>query len=203
MQLRRFILFFSLLFACAYAKPLVVLAPIVNRTDAHYGWSLEKEFTERLYEELKQHNEFKLIKGKRYDKRYHDPFLGNVHWVKDHYPRADFVAFAELIQHDAYAKKPSKQSDRSGTTAKLCAAFRIRVFDVRDAKPRIVLQEVVQKSSIIPFLFSYSDTGDAAWSDPRCTPSSLDSIHDKLTREVAKRIEHYIQGNCKTAQNAS
>ena len=73
---------------------------------------------------------------------------------------------------------------------KLC--LRIKVVDVRDDIPVIVLQELINESYFIPSQLSGIDYNKTKWGKTLFALTPVGLAHSRITKEISKRIEDYI-----------
>jgi hypothetical protein len=79
---------------------------------------------------------------------------------------------------------------KEDSPALLTIAVRVRVFDVREKTPKVVLQEIVEQSHHIPRQFTKDS--QVPWGDEAFDVSPLGIAHDQLCKELATRVEDYI-----------
>ena len=138
-------------------KPVVSIIPIVDNTRQQYTWSLSDELTALLYSHISQTDSFYLVdlsqaqQKRQFLQECHNPFGTDVSWVKKAFQGDEFVVFLELVEHEERIRKDWQR----GTYPQSCAAdlnmsIRIRVFDLRDKQPKVILQEILHKAHFIP-----------------------------------------------------
>ena len=138
------------------SRPNVALAPVINNTkEDKITWSLSDEFTSSIFSCLSQKT-FNLIDLPKVSemiqscKEAQNPFGTDISWIKKTFQNEQFVVFLELVKHEEVLKRPSAQEiDLKSCSADLQLSMRIRVFDLRNQNPRVVLQEMIDNLSLI------------------------------------------------------
>lgn len=177
-------------------KPIVTLVPIIDNSKSELNWRVGDELTAALDYRLASNDRLFLSDLKKTCARissFDNPFSADYQWVKKAFPKDEFVVFLELIQHDEVLRQDKKHP----VEPELCAAdlnlsMRVRVFDVRNAKPKVVLQELVTDSHFIPRAFTHLNFVQDSWEEESFSISPLGLAHDALVKTLAKRIEDYI-----------
>lgn len=181
-------------------KPLVALVPVIDNTkNTGYAWNLSDEFTASIYSCLVQGPLYmesipKAIEALKKGKEVKNPFGSDIAWIKNAYEKEQFVIFLELVEHQEILKQnTSAVSDPKTSSADLKLCMRVRVFDLRDNEPRVILQELIQDSHFIPRQFTQANFCQVSWGDENFAFSPLGIAHWEFAQEVASRIEDYIQ----------
>ena len=73
-------------------------------------------------------------------------------------------------------------------SSELSMLIHLEILDLREEKPKVILQEVLSTSSLIEM----NQALNVDWSDPAFRMSPLGLAHRKLSREIAGRIEDYV-----------
>jgi hypothetical protein len=177
-------------------RPIVAVVPIINTSRTDLTWDVSEELSQAVRQRLAQKDHLYLM-GKdtvtsmaKKCFQAHDPFGVDTAWVKKSFPQNEFVVFMELMEHHEMPIYPAKDIQDSPT--ELAIAVRVRVFDVREQTPRVVLQEVVQQIHHIPRQFNKANFHQVPWTDEMFETSPLGIAHDALCKEIAGRIEDYI-----------
>lgn len=178
-------------------RPIVGVNPIIIAAHHNVAWDISSELTHTIRNRLAQPNQLYVLAKEetarvaRKALSSHDPFGTDVSWLKKSYPQNEFVVFLELFDHEESALSTAEKSP-----AELMMRVRVHVFDLRKNEPKIVLQEVVEQSHLIPFQFTLKGEGRVAWGDELFSISPLGLAHEKLCQEIASRIEDYILLHC-------
>lgn len=185
--------------ASAQNKPTVSIVPVIDNTKTDYDWSLSDEFSSALYSRLSQQNHIYLTdsakvreKTKRLAEK-NNPFSADISWVKNAFQGDEFVVFLELVEHEeVFEKNHRKPSDLQSCNAELNMTMRLRVFDLREQEPKVILQELVQNTHFIPRQFTSENFYQVTWDDESYSISPVGLAHAKFSKEIASRIENYI-----------
>ena len=180
-------------------KLAVSVVPVIDSTKTDYEWSLSDEFSSALYDRLSQQNHIQLTDSSKVREKTrrlaekNNPFSADISWVKNAFQGDEFVVFLELVEHDeVFDKNPRKQIDPKDCNAELNMTMRVRVFDLRDQEPKVILQELVQDNHFIPRQFTSENFYQVAWGDESYSISPVGLAHAKFSKEIAVRIENYI-----------
>ncbi len=63
-------------------------------------------------------------------------------------------------------------------------SVRVRVIDVREKTPKVVLQEIVEQSHHVPRQFTKANFNQVPWGDEAFDISPLGIAHDQLCKEL-------------------
>ena len=180
-------------------KPVVAIAPVINSTEEDSTWSLSDEFTYCITHQLAQKNHFSLI---NFDKTLataqqptlsQNPFEQDVSWLKKAFSHHGFVVFLELVEHNEVVRQNDKQTiDSKKCSAELLMTMRVRVFDLRKNEPKVVLQELVHESHLIPRPFTRSNFQQEKWGHEMFTISPMGLAHSQFIKHICNRLEDYI-----------
>ena len=184
----------------SHGKPIVSIVPILDNTENDLTWNLSDELSSSIYNRLAQRdriainkasqvrNKMKHLKEARY------PFDPDISWVKNIFNGDQFVVFLELVTHEEVPKQDRKKKIAlQNCSADLNMSMRIRVIDLRGNQPCIVLQELFHDSHFIPRPFTQENFLQVAWGDDCFSISPIGLAHSAFTKEIASRIEEYIQ----------
>ena len=173
-------------------RPIVALVPLIDSTLPHLSWNLSDELTAGIERRLDKKDIFYLARPARMRQiartlsPAQNPFGTDPSWMKEAFPRDEFVVFMELLEHDEVPLSPGD------APAELNIAVRLRVLDLRGQKVRVVLQEVVRESHYIPKPFTRAHFAPATWGSDTYSITPLGLAHAQLSKEIAGRIEDYI-----------
>ncbi len=181
------------------SKPMVTLIPVINSTQAQVEWNLSDELSSEIFYQLSQTRELTLTAPNKVRamvkklKENQNPFGTDIHWVKQTFAQDQFVIFLELTEHEEVLrqdrKKPSLPED---CTADLKMSMRIRVFDVREEEPKVVLQEIIHDSHFVPRPFTHINFYQTSWEDENFAITPLGLAHAQFTKEISSRLKDYI-----------
>lgn len=180
--------------AARTVRPIISVVSVNDTIHPNLAWDLSKELTLAIRHRLADHNSLYLLSDDqvRAPKEGQDPFGSETAWLKTRYSQNEFVTFFELIDH-----RETPIESREESPAELTLSMRVRVFDLRQETPKIVLEEVVAQSHHIPAQFTKNNPNQVKWGDETFEISPLGIAHEKLCQEVASRVEDYILLSCK------
>ena len=150
---------FSAAFSEARAsnRPIVSFIPVIDNSKNDLNWNVSQELSKAIRDRLAQKNQVYIIGEETVAAlaakalSAHDPFELDTSWVRKAFPQNEFVVFTELMEHNEI---PVNAKDAQDSPALLTLSVRVRVFDVRQKTPKIVLQEIVEQSHHIPRQFT-------------------------------------------------
>ncbi|MBI2810761.1 MAG: hypothetical protein HYX67_08040 [Candidatus Melainabacteria bacterium] len=181
------------------SKPVVSVVPIIDNTKNSYEWNLSDELSSSLYYRFAQQDTLFLEKASAVRAKTRklaegqNPFGPDITWVKKAFQGDDFVVFLELVEHEeVYKQNKKKPVDNSETSADLNMSMRVRVFDVRDNEPKVILQELIHDSHFIPRPFTEANFYQVAWGHESFSVSPIGLAHAQFVKEIATRLEDYI-----------
>lgn len=179
-------------------KPIVAIMPVIDSTEDS-AWNLSNEFTYCISHQLAQKNHLFLLdldKTRAITNQIshaQNPFGQDIHWLKKIFPFHEFVVFLELVEHNELVKKDHKNLvDSRKCSAELLMTIRIRVFDVREEEPKIVLQELLHESHFIPRPFTRSNFQQEKWGHETFAISPMGLAHSQFIKHICNRLEEYI-----------
>lgn len=173
-------------------RPIVAVVPLIDHSDHGLAWNVADELTKGLYVSLLEKQDLYLMNHEKVSgllkklSRENDPFGTNLAWVKRAFAGSEFVVFTELAQHE---EVPLAAVD---SAAELQIALRVRVIDLRDQKPKVILQEVLRKTEHVARPFTKANFTQVPWGDELFEISPLGMTHAQVTKELANRIDDYI-----------
>lgn len=179
-------------------KPIVAIMPVIDSTEDS-TWNLSDEFTYCIAHQLAKKNHFFLLdldksRAIPYQLSYdQNPFAQDVQWLKKTFLNHEFVVFLELIEHDEVIRHSNKKlTDSKKCSAELLMTMRIRIFDLREEEPKIVLQELIHQSHFIPRPFTRSNFQQEKWGHETFAISPMGLAHAQFIKHISNRLEEYI-----------
>jgi hypothetical protein len=182
------------------AAPVVAVVPLIDHTVHNYEWNLSDEISSALYAQMAQQDHLRLLPSSRVRAKVtpllaqHNPFDVDMGWMKKAFQEEEFVAFLELVEHEevlADALKPQCNAELS--SSELRVSVRLRLVDMRGKEPVVILQELIHDAHYIMPQFNRVNFYQVPWKDPQFDSSPIGVAHQKLTREIARRIDDYIR----------
>ncbi|MBI3236458.1 MAG: hypothetical protein HYZ48_01930, partial [Chlamydiales bacterium] len=162
-------------------------------------WSLSEEFTIEIGTRLKQEKKIhlqdieKTYASLKKAKLRSNPFGNEIDWIGQVFTEEDFVVFLEIVEHDEVLKQDKQNpADPHLCSSDLNITLRVRVFDLTQDKPRVVLQELLHETQFIPAPFTYVNFYQSSWQEDAFSISPTGLAHAKLYKEASLRIKDYI-----------
>jgi hypothetical protein len=185
--------------AKASNRPIVAIVPILDHSRSDLNWNVSQELSQSIRKRLVSRNQLYVMGEDAFVSKAskaltsHDPFDLDTAWVRKTFTPNEFVVFMELIEHNETPILATElPNEAQEAPAELALSVRVRVFDVRDKTPKLVLQEIVQQAHHIPRQFTKVNFNQVPWGDEAFDVSPLGIAHDMLCKELASRVEDYI-----------
>lgn len=182
----------------AALKPIVAIVPVIDHTEDS-AWNLSDEFTYCINHQLAQKNHLFLIdidKTRAISQQLtltQNPFGQDIGWLKKVFFHHEFVVFLELVEHNEVARQDDKNPvDSKKCSAELLMTMRIRIFDLREDEPKVVLQELVHTSHFVPRPFTRSNFQQEKWGHEMFAISPMGLAHSQFIKHICHRLEDYI-----------
>jgi len=176
------------------AKPVVAVASVIDATSLDLPWSLSEELTSLVVSAISKGGSICVL-AKDGLASTDTPFSSDLSWVKREFPEDQFVVFLELVEHEiiAASSNPKVVAEPFETAMNLKMAVKMRVIDLRNLSPRIVLQEMVRNSYYIPKNAVPTDYRVSGWGTNDFFKSPMGLAHQQLVHEISQRVCDYIQ----------
>jgi hypothetical protein len=174
-------------------RPIVAITTVIDHSHNHLNWSLSEELSQTVRHFFSKTNRLFLAREDKFPNAgkylaWCDPFELDLNWIKKAFPDQEFVVFTEIMHH---SEIPLSQDGPS----QLLVSARLKVIDLRQKTPHVVLQEILEQTHHIPLQFTAhfkEPSHQVAWKDPTYDVSPLGIAHETLAREIASRAEDYI-----------
>ncbi|MFY7842419.1 MAG: DUF7499 family protein [Rhabdochlamydiaceae bacterium] len=166
------------------SKPVVCVAPVVNRVDTTLNWDLGEEFTYLYCDHLSSKDRLYVLsldQAKSLSKlSFKDPFGENLNWIPTIFEDQDMVIFSEILDY--------KQEGRY-----LDVSIRVRALDIRNrSNPQIILQEITDYRYNFPKAFSADNFHHLDWKEEGYFDSPLAKAHEDVTKKLMDQVAGYI-----------
>lgn len=190
------------------AKPIVAILPVIDGRESQetmssrgVTWDISKELTEGIRGRLSNSEKLYVLRdGGNIDVAQQFNTV-DCRQISRNFSQginnAEFIVVTELVNQQ---EKPYNQDRFSpahsvkGEVAEVLSIdFRVKVVDMREATPKIVLQEVIHANHLINKPESQFDYSRAAYGSSSYIRTPMGVAHHKLVREVTGRIENYIR----------
>jgi hypothetical protein len=180
-----------------FCKPCVAIFDVYNHSSSTLPWDLSEEFTTELVSRIKTEDKLYLVREEEIAWQYPiqvekiSPFHQD-DWLKENHPNVEFITFVEIVDHSVVPRLSKEQTEVKNPSYDLKLCLRIKVVDVRDDIPVIVLQELINESYFIPSQLSGIDYNKTKWGKTLFALTPVGLAHSRITKEISKRIEDYI-----------
>lgn len=188
-------------------KPIVAVLPVLDRSGTNgLTWELSRELTDEIRKRIYDSPKIYLLReggsaelAEILNENTPDSIGPS---VLDNLNAAEFVVVSELIEQKQVpygagsrvsADEENTKPFRTETGSLLTLAMRLRVFDLRHEKPKIILQEVINKDHVVCRPYSNSDYARSPWGTEAFNHTPMGFAHMQLVREVVSRVETYVE----------
>ncbi len=182
-------------------KPRVAFLPVIDRSSQQLPWNVSTELTEGMRLQMMHGGNVYLTETglvrNAFETRSPEEWLTedlsayNI-FSGDH----DFVVVLELTEH---GKEPyQRQEVRPVYPAKgeidsvLKMAVRIKIIDIRQEYPVVVLNQYLHSNHLIPKRRKPVDYQANGWKAERFRDTPVGAAHARLERDVVAQLERYI-----------
>lgn len=180
-------------------KPIVSIVPVIDNTKNDYNWNLSDELSCTIYNRIAWKDRVAVNKASQVRKKLREikesryPFGPEISWTKKAFQGDEFVVFLELVDHEEVPKiNRKKPIDLQNASVDLNMSMRVRVIDLRQSEPKIILQELIHDSHFIPRPLTQANFLQVEWGDDGFSVSPIGLAHAGFTKQIASRIEDYI-----------
>ena len=176
-------------------KAVVAVLPVINQVVlADIPWDLSQELTDEIRKKVYESNRIYLhrepsslevakllsVPNHQVISRAATESLGD----------AEYVIVTEIIEQKEKAFRA-----RSELGALMTCALRVRVLDLRQSTPKVILQEVLDKDYVVARPYMYCDYNKMAWGTEAFNYTPMGIAHSRLVRELVGRVEAYIEAS--------
>lgn len=180
-------------------KPSVHVTPVRDLSAAAMPWSLSEEFDTSISSSLlkdgslyvmpRETTEAALAKLEvpRLDSKLND--------LVTLFSPSEFLVELELVRHDENPITDTTKlpAHMQGEAVKaIHVEMRVRLFDLRRAQPKMLLQEIVAVEHLVDQNKTATNYHTNALGTKGYPTTPLGIAHAKLAEDVAERIEHYV-----------
>lgn len=182
------------------AKPRVALIPVFDHSNASVPWNLSDELSEAIFSRFQQSGKFFLttdleILGRNQGSSAEiNPFIEDLQWIHEAKSHSEFVVFVEVVEHRLIPKS-TEGGVFNMTIAQsytLDISIRVKVVDIREAFPKVILQELQHQSFHIPWQMTATDYKKEGWGRAAFYLSPIGAAHGQMIKKITKQIQDYI-----------
>lgn len=180
-------------------KPSIHMMPVRDLSGARMPWSLAQEFNSSISAALLHGGALYVMPRETTEaamEKLHTPRLDSkLNDLVSIFSPSEFLVELELVDHkeeacDIDTKIPAHLQSESVKV--ISAKMRVRLFDLRLEKPKMLLQEIVAVEHIVDQSKTAATYNASSVSTKGYAKTPLGQAHKKLAHDVAERIEHYI-----------
>lgn len=172
-------------------KPVVALIPVNNSPNV--SCDIAAELTDAIRYQMMDHGDLYLLPQEGVETRLRrmgqTNFFGNDSLFAQHFCNADFVVITELLDHCFTSPGGTDGPCKEVLTVKM----RVKIIDVREDAPCIVLQEIIAVDSPIPRNFYQISGMTAETNEDGYQLSSIERAHNALACKFVSRAEEVIR----------
>ena len=176
-------------------KAVVAVLPVINQTSmTNIPWDLSQELTEEIRK--------KVYESKRIYLHREPTSLEVAQLLSVPNPQSISSRAAESLGDAEYAivtevieQKEKAFKARSELGAILTFALRVRVLDLRQSTPKVILQEVLDKDYVVAKPYMHCDYEKMGWGTEAFNYTPMGMAHSRLVRELVSRAEAYIEAS--------
>lgn len=180
-------------------KAIVAVLPVINNVnDQELDWDLSMELTDEIRRKVFDSSRIYLLRdhgGLELAKRLNTPNPKTI--PSDEIKKlgaAEFVVVAELLeQNETPCGIKRNPMSKGEVGSKLNLSMRVRVIDVRQDTPKVILQEVIENEHIIASPYTVCDYSRTPWGTEAFLHTPLGIAHNKIVRELVSRVENYVE----------
>jgi hypothetical protein len=174
------------------AKPVVLIPQMVDTSSFDAPWSVSEELTTMLVDRFATGGQLYVAKNE--DVAFtENPFGQDLSWMKREFPNQEFVVFLELVEHETLPVDKSKRDlPPQEVSMNLNTSVRMRVVDLRNTNPKVILQETVRDSFFIPKTLLPTNYNHVTWGMREYEQTPMKGAHEALVSEIAARVTDYV-----------
>ncbi len=182
------------------AKPIVAVLPVINSAaESFVGWDESREMTEEIRKRVFTSPKLYLLReggslALAKQLNVPNPTVLSKEPL-DSLGAAEFVVVAELVdeKETRYGQGPGAEKPYLEEVGGMISlAMRVRVLDVRQDKPKVILQEMLNHEQVVGRPYLKCDYEKASWGTEAYLRTPLGIAHNKMVRELVARIEGYV-----------
>ncbi len=184
-------------------KPMIAVLPVINHAgDTPVPWDTSQEITQSIRNRFLNSSKLYLLKETGSKELALQLNVTNPSQIPQISPEAigsaEFVVITELLDDSLNAFGLGAESEKpylEEVGAKMCLSMRVRVLDIRNEKPRIILQEVINHEHLVGKGGLSCDYKKSHWGTNAYVNTPVGMAHTKIAREIVARVEGYVGAN--------
>ncbi len=179
-------------------KPIVAVLPVIDTTTTNtLSWDLSEELTDELRKRVYDSKKIYLLRdggNQEMAKLLSTPNPKAIPLAAaSDLGAAQFAVVAEIFEQEEEGFGIMPMGLRGDAGSVLSVALRVRVLDVRDETPKVILQEVIDTDYVISRAYMNCDYDRFRWGSDAFVNTPMGIAHNRLIRTLVSRIEAYIE----------
>lgn len=183
-------------------KAIVAVLPVINNVyEGDLTWDLSREFTDEIRKKVYDSSRMYLLRdggSEELAKMLNTPNPRSIAAdTTKHLGAAQFAVVTEIIEQEenpfglAHSGPDNPFQKEIGSVLSL--ALRVRVIDLRQEEPKVVLQEVLDQDFVVARPYMTCDYEKMSWGTEAFRHTPMGMAHSRLVRELVARVEGYIE----------
>ncbi len=187
-------------------KPRVAFVPVIDRSQQDLPWDVSDELTIGMREKLRLNGQLYLTKPQSIRRAYltrsaEEWLSGDLEELRIFAPEHDFVVLTELVdhKHELYKRQKIKPvyPAKGEVGSVLMMTAHVRVIDIRQEEPRVVLNQYVHSNHMIPKKRMDLDYRQIPWKATTYLETPVGRAHARLQRDLVAQVEQYVTYHAK------
>ncbi|MCH9625071.1 MAG: hypothetical protein S4CHLAM123_02380 [Chlamydiales bacterium] len=182
-------------------KAIVAVLPVIDRSNqTQVNWDLSREFTDEIRNKVYDSQTLYLLReggSIEIAKLLSAPNPNAIPaMAKESLGAAQFVVLSEILEQKEMPYGVGSDTNhpvRGEIGSVLSLSMRVRIVDVRDATPRVILQEVLDQEYAIARPYLHCDYEKMGWGTHSFNNTPMGIAHNRLVQELVSRTEAYIE----------
>jgi hypothetical protein len=179
-------------------KPHLTILQVVDSSQNTLPWDLSHEMTSILESQIKAFGAIYLEDQEQIstDLEYTQlakKIIRNPNEIDAVNSKTEFLSIVEIIDHQQQAIHDKKNLAHPEATAQLLTIkARVKVYDLRKAIPSLVLSEIINHESTIPWQMTKVNYKKNHYMTKQYLVTPIGLAHKQLMHKTAKRIHDYV-----------
>lgn len=185
----------------AKRKPVVAMLPVISRVTNYLPWDLSEEFTSEIARRIMDRSNIYINSGSfpmglRKKLEQNDTVILKKEDFAELKSQNDFVVLLELIEHDEAPYQSMMADNVLGNEEidrTLSMKMRVKVIDIRNEEPKLVLHEMIEVNHLIPRTYASVNYEKVVWGSDAYPATAYGRAHAKLESDLSRQIENYVK----------
>jgi hypothetical protein len=174
-------------------KPIVAVLPVINHTSIDdLPWDLAREMTDEIRKRVYDSQKIYLLRDGGSLEVAKMLSVPNPQAISkeaiESLAEADYVIVTEMVeQEEKIFGNPSP------TAGLLSMGLRVRVLDLREGTPKVILQEILDQDYVVARAYMNCDYHKMSWGTEAYQHTPMGMAHGRLIHQLVVRAEAYIE----------